>query len=154
MRSHANRSPGIVLFLLALLFLPASTDSAAPATDREPHDFIRLNRTCDWCHASVGVTTRGVMRRAVGRICAECHAPSDTQHPVEMEPAMKIPADLPLDHKGRLTCATCHNIHRSRFDPLTGEKTMYLRRDGSPRAFCEACHRNGVWRTADAAGER
>lgn len=154
MRSHGRMLPEIALMLLAGLFAPSSPGAAAPAPDAEPHDFVRLNRTCDWCHASVGVKTRGVMRKNVGQICAECHRQSDSEHPVEMKPAMEIPADLPLDRRGLLTCATCHNVHRSRFDPLTGEKTMYLRRDGSRRAFCEACHVHGILQEGETVARK
>ncbi|MDH4163678.1 MAG: cytochrome c3 family protein [Nitrospirota bacterium] len=153
MHLHASTWGGAVPVLLALFFtaLAAESPGARQASDPEPHDFTRLNRKCDSCHSSVGVRSRGILRKSVGHICGECHRMNDAlHHPVDMDPAMEIPADLSLDIRGVLTCATCHNVHRSRFHPLTGERTMYLRRDGPRRAFCESCHRNGIWQTLDS----
>jgi len=146
MRSHARRALWFTLILAALIGMSIQDRAPAAALESvsEPHDFVQRNLSCNHCHAVVGVKSRGLMRKPVNQICSECHRMSGALHPVDIDPAITIPADLPLDANGLLTCATCHNIHRSRLDPVSGRKTMYLRRDGPTRALCEACHREGI----------
>ena len=134
--------PPVVLFV-ALLFLPAQTRSSQPVDPAggDPHDFlVRHHLECRDCHASVGIKSRGVMRKSIDDICAGCHKLPGHSHPVDIEPAFLVPADLPLDVRGMLTCATCHDPHRAFVNSATGERTMYLRRDGTRKQFCDACH--------------
>ena len=141
MRSRFKRAPGVVFLMCILALLAGQAHPFAPsaATKPEPHDFERLNKDCKHCHAYAGVKSRGVMRKPVGEICAECHALTGHSHPVDLVPAMELPRDLPLDGNGMMTCATCHDVHRSYLNPATGERTLYLRRDGPMKLFCEAC---------------
>lgn len=134
---------------LAMSLAAAASLAAATLEQYEPHDFDRQNRGCAYCHVKVGAKTRSALLKPVSVICGECHASDGKQHPVDIDTALDIPADLPLDAHGKLTCATCHNVHRPRIHPSTGERTMYLRRDGPRKQFCEACHTNGIFRVAD-----
>jgi predicted CXXCH cytochrome family protein len=141
MRLPVSMAPAILFIIL--LFLPAQTRSSEPLlpAERDPHDFLlRYNMGCKDCHASVGIKSRGVMRKSVEEICTGCHKLPGHSHPVDIQPAFVVPADLPLDMRGMLTCATCHDPHRSYMNPASGERTMYLRRDGTRQQFCESCH--------------
>ncbi len=134
--------PPVILFV-TLMFMPGQTRSSEPilSTERDPHDFLlRYNMGCKDCHASVGIKSRGVMRKPVGEICAGCHKLPGHSHVVDIQPAFVVPPDLPLDVRGMLTCATCHDPHRPYLNPASGERTMYLRRDGTRKQFCEVCH--------------
>jgi predicted CXXCH cytochrome family protein len=53
---------------------------------------------------------------------------------------VNIPKDMPLDVAGKMTCVTCHDIHRAYINPLTGQKTYFLRRDVIGKNFCLSCH--------------
>lgn len=106
----------------------------------EPHDFSGQGMNCTSCHEYVTVKSRGVMKKPVGEICLGCHKLPGHSHPVDLEPAMSIPQDMPLDNNGLLTCATCHDPHMPSVDRITGKKTLYLRRSGPNRMFCMSCH--------------
>jgi len=132
---------------LAFLFFITITPLAGGATpppqqlQHEPHDFVAHGLECRSCHISVGLLMRGSMQKPIGDICAGCHKLAEqTSHPVGMKPSFPLPAGLPLDEKGIMTCATCHDPHRPYLNALTGEKTLYLRRDGPRKMFCIACH--------------
>lgn len=138
-----RRSMPPVLLLVMLLFLSGQTRSSeAPLPERNnPHAFLlRHNMACKDCHASIGIKKRGSMRKPVGEICARCHKLPGHSHVVEIQPAFVVPPDLPLDENGLLTCATCHDPHRAYVNPVSGERTMYLRRDGTRKQFCAVCH--------------
>lgn len=134
--------PLVILFVICMLMpeQPASSEPGAPAKG-DPHDFfLRYNMGCKECHVSVGIKSRGVMRKSVSEICAGCHTLPVHSHVVDIEPAFEVPRDLPLDVHGLLTCATCHDPHRPYLNPASGERTRYLRRDGTRRQLCESCH--------------
>jgi hypothetical protein len=81
------------------------------------------------------------MQKPIKEICAACHKLSmHSSHPVDIKPSFALPADMPLDERGFITCATCHDPHRKYLNALTGEKTLYLRREGTRKKFCLACH--------------
>jgi len=135
----------VQLFILfaILIFMPGQTRSSETSVPKEldPHDFLlRYNMACKDCHASLGIIKRGVMRKPVGEICAGCHKLPGHSHVVDIEPAFDVPPDLPLDVRGMLTCATCHDPHRPYLNPASGERTLYLRRDGTRKQLCDACH--------------
>ncbi|HBB40986.1 MAG: hypothetical protein COW73_01435 [Nitrospirae bacterium CG18_big_fil_WC_8_21_14_2_50_70_55] len=73
-------------------------------------------------------------------VCGGCH-PENTRlsHPLGMVPSMAIPADLPVDAYGRVTCTTCH-LHHDQI-VATGSGLGSLRRP-SIAALCRSCHRN------------
>jgi len=129
------------LFFAAAL-LVASPVAGAP--ERNPHDFERS--TCTHCHISVPVQgsalQRNVFRKNIDELCQECHAAAledNINHRVGIRPSMKVPADLPLNEKGEISCITCHDIHTEHISAKTGNRTWFLRRQMLKRELCIAC---------------
>jgi formate-dependent nitrite reductase cytochrome c552 subunit len=88
-------------------------------------------------------------------MCLACHEPDVVNHPLGARPEFPVPADLPLDPAGKISCLTCHYTH----GPLTGirprssvsllerlferdrlHKTFLLRRENGRGQLCMACH--------------
>ena len=138
-----NQCLAVCLLSLVMLQLPLINHRAhATQSGRlDPHDFRAQGKDCRSCHKSVGAKETGGLTKPAGEICTACHRVPGLSHPVDMVPTFPIPADLPLDELGKMTCATCHDPHRPHINPLTGQKTKYLRRDGPPRLLCLACHK-------------
>ena len=142
----SRRLPAFFVVLLALMFIPSAPSYAAvsPSDAREPHDFRAYGMDCRSCHQSIGVIQSGGLVKPVQAICYGCHKlEGASSHPVDFKPAFALPVDLPLDEKGMMTCSTCHDPHKSYKNNLTGKRTMFLRREGPPKAFCKACHSKG-----------
>lgn len=132
----------LFFIILSVLIITFSTIAYTVIND-VPHNF-RLDE-CLQCHISIPDETKKIdkpMRFTdnINRLCQRCHK-EDIQlsHPVGMRPSMRVPADMPLDEKGEITCATCHNIHQKR-DDILGEKNYLLTRNVIGKAFCMACH--------------
>lgn len=133
-----------LVVLLAVTSAPregrAAPDPRSPQ-QVEPHDFAAHGMECRSCHKAVVLQRRGSMQKTIGEICIACHRHArQSSHPVDIKPSFALPADMPLDERGFMTCATCHDPHRQYLNALTGEKTLYLRRDGSRKKFCLVCH--------------
>lgn len=110
--------------LLALAFLHSEKS--------DPH-----NTDCGRCHLGDPASAGSLFQRDIDRLCKECHDRAENvSHPVGMTPSMRVPEDLHLDWQGRLTCASCHDIHQQQAYPYK------LRRPQAGRPFCEACHRS------------
>ncbi len=96
-------------------------------------------------------------------VCGRCHPNRNSQHPIKTEhflkPSAKVLAAmqqseklvgtlLPLDHRGRITCPTCHNPHEQGvISPgriaATGAGEKYRLRVpglGTFDQICNACH--------------
>lgn len=129
------------------LFVDAQTTRPEPGNPAEPHDFRALGLECRTCHKVVGVKTSGGLVKGVSEICYGCHSLSGKlSHPVDVKPSFSLPAGLPLSEDGIMTCATCHDPHKSYRNALTNEKTHYLRREGPKKLFCMSCHEQGAKR--------
>lgn len=115
---------------------------------------------CQECH--VGMPRRGApleevaLTDEVDRLCARCHR-MDTRssHPVGITPRVAIPLQRYLDHQGRLTCVTCHDVHQEEDRSLSPlELTGLLRGHVRGRQFCATCHQEELvgagWRHAFA----
>lgn len=98
---------------------------------------------CARCH--VGAPSAGSgepFAKGISELCSDCHKqPRDASHPVGILAGMRVPADLPLDRLGRITCATCHQIHAGTLTPGPAYKYL-LRRPEAGRPFCLSCHRS------------
>lgn len=130
------------LFMLSLpLAIYAQSAEQIPAVQLQPHDFKAAGMSCLNCHQSIGVREPGRLVKPVGRICADCHSLLGPSHPVDIVPSFQLPSGFPLDEQKRMTCSTCHDIHRGYIDPATGSKTMYLRRSEKKKDFCLLCHK-------------
>lgn len=136
--------------------------AAAPTLAQDPHAFGSDRRRCASCHGEVprkGAKIR--VTRDVVSLCLDCHFEKDLSalHPVDVRPGAKVPGDLPLDERGAITCATCHDLHGSArsgqpyvAQPLyekllsvfsRGDRrysTFYLRRRNDKGQLCLGCH--------------
>jgi len=71
----------------------------------------------------------------ISSMCYTCHPDSRTlSHPVDMPPSMKVPADFLLDWSGKMTCASCHPVHKQ------GNGPFHLRSRKSGQGLCMDCH--------------
>lgn len=122
--------------------------------------------TCTNCHQQMpeGVpenTTRVVLPKAKDfktgpvAMCISCHEGSEESHPLGVNPKYPVPADLPLDKEGGISCCTCHYTHGSLksdhpccsvsvIDRMFGsdrlKKSFLLRRENRRGELCRACH--------------
>ncbi len=132
---------GIVLLIVFSVCLVYS------ALRNNAHDFS--DDQCVDCHAVTPVKGKREtlrMTASVETLCRQCHKKSEDSlsHPVEMMPETIVPpADLPLSWEGKLTCATCHDIHASPYPGFSG-RWYYLRRTVTGQGFCNACHKDGA----------
>ncbi len=56
----------------------------------------------------------------------------------ELKFPAELPAALPLDHRGRMQCATCHDAHQDDFG-------KFLRKDPKFSQLCISCHSKSGW---------
>lgn len=147
--------------LVGGVLLTLAAGAAMPRGGQDPHAFLRDRRHCLDCHAEVprrGATLR--FKKDVVTLCLDCHREKDLSalHPVDVRPGSKVPRDLPLDDRGAITCATCHNPHRPAegtepyvaqplyerlLSALGGDRqyrTFYLRRRNDEGQLCLGCH--------------
>jgi predicted CXXCH cytochrome family protein len=107
-----------------------------------PHDFSR--EECLLCHVDYEQDP-AMLTMPVSDICRRCHDQinSKSSHPVDIYPSTTtVPPDLPL-RNGKITCSTCHNIHKESSN-IFGEKSYFLRRPDTGRDFCITCHTQGI----------
>jgi len=128
--------PPTVLFILILMYVIVLS-----ILKEDVHDF---DRGCEGCHINLPKGERGerlIFVKGITQICLDCHDRSDVvSHPVDIIPSMKVPEDLHLDWEGRMTCATCHDIHQKRRRTLSGQGRYFLRRLETGKALCYSCH--------------
>lgn len=95
-----------------------------------------MDQVCSKCHLAGKEVDATRARRLIGSqemLCGACHKNvKRMSHPSGFAPKGKIPADLPLDWKGEMTCSTCHEVH--------GSKPGLLRGDRRGKDLCFACH--------------
>lgn len=93
---------------------------------------------CLDCHLSMPKKGEnpGTFIKDISFMCKSCHKEEDLSHPVDLKPSMKVPANLPLDWKGDITCITCHPVHQKGF----GEARLRSKVGG--QGFCIQCHSN------------
>jgi len=126
----------ILLIVMLSAFSPDGKELAHNGT---------LTVPCIECHVHLpfaGSTT--TLHNDVGKVCNTCHqqhhgADAMRSHPVDSVPSMRIPRDMPLDDRGRLTCITCHAFH-GEYQDDDGNKRFYLKRS-SGSVFCFSCHK-------------
>ncbi len=140
-------------FLVLLLFV------AAPATGaRNPHAFMDEPSKCLHCHESKPIIRGGHFVKDIVSLCQDCHSVIHRMsHPVDIRPQESISEDLPLDHEGTITCATCHDPHsasssskpylrRGLVERLkgmfssAGYSTYFLRKPNTEGELCLSCH--------------
>lgn len=113
--------------LLALAIAPFLVTAKKPV-----HDF---EGKCALCHLTLSGGKR-VFVKEIDFLCTDCHTDLGLSHPSGMKPSMLLPAEFPLDWTGKMTCATCHEVH--------GGNEALLRGETRGRAFCYACHKGAM----------
>lgn len=133
----------IIVCLLAIFVLSTSAYGQVKL-DKNPHDFAKMGKNCFDCHISIPKTgfMKAAFRKSINYLCYECHPPEEKliSHAVGVEASMPVPKDLHLTVDGKISCATCHNIHGEWKDPATKKQTYFLRRPTRGRQLCRACH--------------
>ncbi|MCP2521050.1 cytochrome c3 family protein [SCandidatus Aminicenantes bacterium Aminicenantia_JdfR_composite] len=124
----------IITGLLIQVFLIVSITKNYPHTRKGECNRCHLNEPPEKTEEK-----KMLFVKDIDSLCEDCHQLSRaTSHPTGIIPSMRIPKDFTLDWMGRLTCATCHDIHQEK------EKNPYpylLRRPTAGRLFCISCHR-------------
>ena len=149
-----------LLLAAAIVVAPAAGDDQAGKTSI--HHF---QLPCEQCHEASGradgdaSTTAGMVHVNVNEACTQsgCHTYDRAMnHPVGVRPSGKIPAQLPLDHTGAVTCLTCHV--EPDHSGGSSDNGSYLRLP-SAEQLCAACHvsagynvkTNSHWQFANSA---
>lgn len=109
------------------------------------HDFTGK---CSLCHTQVpgaGASFEQAvltLNNDVDHLCVQCHAMNKgTSHPVDVSPGRTIALQRYLDGNGRLTCITCHDVHKEdHAGDVVPEAAGLLRGHAKGRAFCMTCH--------------
>ena len=86
---------------------------------------------CDECHLSLSGPKK-IFVREIDRLCEGCHGSLGLSHPSGIRPTTALPAGFPLDWNGKMTCATCHDVH--------GNREHLMRTEKRGRRFCFLCH--------------
>lgn len=123
-----------LLFIVMALIFTMPEEAAG-------HNFIG-KVGCFECHERLPLgKTALLLRPDIEKVCMKCHnLEKRLSHPLNLVPKLTVPLDMPLDKGGRITCITCHDVHMSAINKLTGKKTYYLRRTIRGKKFCYACH--------------
>ncbi|NDY41415.1 hypothetical protein G3N55_00925 [Dissulfurirhabdus thermomarina] len=129
-----------VLPLAALAVLAAWTLRCRLETRQNPHEGSMDCRTCHITRPEPGGPN--LFARDIEALCRGCHPDVrlGRTHPVAVAPTFALPADLPLDWKGEMTCTTCHFMHLDTRRPAGGTAGGLLRRATRGRRFCLECH--------------
>jgi len=118
-------------------------------TNAEPHLFTR--EQCLECHLEVPVGDgRKEMKfvSSINELCKACHSRVEAvSHSLCVVPSFDIRTSIPLEKGCGVTCATCHDPHMPAVDPVTMEKTHYLRGDGTGTWHCGICHKTELSRS-------
>jgi len=138
----------IIIITTACMLLAAAIAIGFDEGENAPHAFT--DNDCFMCHFTLpreGDTSREPLRftDSITKLCSRCHDMSKSvSHQVDMKPSdsITVPADMPLDEEGKITCITCHDVHKPYKNPLTGERTYFLRREPAGKFFCLSCHKN------------
>lgn len=121
------------------------------------HDFTGQ---CTMCHEEIpkkGTPLHEVkLKSSPEKLCDACHQMNmNASHPVGVKPNKPIAMQSYLDAQGRLTCLTCHDVHKENKD-IYGDNELkgLLRGHASGRAFCYTCHNEDMlkmdWRHTNA----
>lgn len=113
------------------------------------HDFTGK---CQICHTRIpaGDATFEdaalTLMENVDNLCEQCHDVNKRlSHPVGVVPSKPIVLERFLDGAGKLTCITCHDVHK---EDKTGETQQdfagLLRGHAAGRTFCFTCHNEAL----------
>lgn len=107
------------------------------------HDF---QGKCQFCHSEIpgpGTPFEDIVLTDTPEgLCAQCHRINQrTSHPVGISPQNPIPLQRYLDKEGRMTCLTCHDVHKEEDKSFSRlELKGLVRGHARGRFFCFVCH--------------
>lgn len=135
----------------SIIILAASTALIVHSLGSNPHDFPET--ICFDCHEASTDGTYNKITDNITLLCNQCHGDTFNNayiHPVDIAPSssITIPVDMPLSSSGNITCNTCHDVHSPYETPL-GDRSYFLRRLETGKAFCDTCHGDVVSPTED-----
>lgn len=138
-----NRQSKIWSWAIVTLTMLAVVTGVLLSDSPNPH-FYQVE--CMSCHLRAPKAGEGATHLFVADIetlCLRCHVDIrlSMSHPIGIKPSFSLPADLPLDWKGELTCSTCHEMHPDKGEILAAND-FFLRRNSRGRDFCFECHRH------------
>lgn len=131
---------GLLLIVGLAIALPVLTKIVARQLGNSPHDG---QGTCADCHVNdpekaANEHEKVILVKDIDAVCKDCHKVDEgLSHPSNIPATGKFAEELPLDWAGRITCATCHYMHRGGHADATG---YMIRTEKVGRAFCEQCH--------------
>ncbi len=113
------------------------------------HDFTGK---CQICHTQIPPGDAAfedaalTLAEDVDNLCVRCHDISKRlSHPVGVVPSKPIALQRYLDRAGKMTCITCHDVHK---EDKTGETPQelagFLRGHAAGRTFCSICHNEAL----------
>ncbi|MBI5893729.1 MAG: cytochrome c3 family protein [Deltaproteobacteria bacterium] len=99
----------------------------------------KFNIACADCHIALpkdGDSPKDMtFLKGVSLLCLDCHdMAKKASHPVGLKPTMEVAQYLPLDWQKRITCITCHVVHKG------GYGRYFLRSERRGKGFCMICH--------------
>jgi hypothetical protein len=120
----------------------------------EIHPFIQSTTYCTHCHAKNDKKIPD-LNRTCAELCFTCHKEIKNHHAINIKIAEKVPGELRLTEKKRLSCITCHSLNNSRFDNSSWKaeslyekafagkaqyKTYFLIKKNNDGQLCKTCH--------------
>jgi len=104
---------------------------------------------CLMCHVDIPVSDKkngGLMFvDEIDKLCDKCHKNiKEKSHPINVKPDKDIPLAMHLDKNGRLTCSTCHDVHKQTKTKNSAELSGLLWGHVTGRAFCALCHNRDI----------
>jgi len=124
--AHAAGEPSLLRTEASALCLGCHTSPAGLGADFR--NSLHKEVACATCHAPHGSPNARLMQADVISLCGSCH-----QHQHSVTHPMGA-ATLDPRNGAPMDCASCHQIHLAKYDPL-------LPKDGA-RELCVECHKN------------
>lgn len=118
------------------------------------HPFTQSTTNCLRCHLKNDKKIKDT-NIICAELCLTCHKEMKNHHIINVKIVEKLPGELKLTEKKRLTCISCHNLNNMRLDKsswkaeslfdkaFTGTsqyKTYYLIKKNNDGQLCKTCH--------------
>ena len=137
----------VFLALIVFVIIMGGIYLVGAALKSKMHDF---EGKCQMCHR--GTPPPNAERKDIvlvdesDRLCNPCHiVDREMSHPLSVVPSMPVPGEMPLDELSRITCITCHDVHKEDKGHLSKEQLAgLLRGHVKGRAFCFICHSRDI----------
>ena len=143
-----------VAFVLVSMTFCFSDKGFAAEPVNEKHELFRFSTIeCEKCHTKGKADSfKGRTARPCSNYCLTCH---QGHHKIDVWLKHKPRKELPLQKKKTMTCYTCHDINKKRFDHTSWKSeslfdrifsrqesyhTYYLRINNSEGDLCKNCH--------------